>query len=62
MLVAAGGSFGALLAAPASDFLGRKSSVLLFGIVFLIGAALQMVANLGVLSAGRFIGGVGVGA
>ncbi|RDW57669.1 putative h(+) hexose cotransporter 1 [Coleophoma crateriformis] len=61
-MLAAGGSLGALLAAPASDFLGRRYSVLLFGIIFLIGAVLQMIANLGVLYAGRFIGGIGVGA
>jgi MFS family permease len=61
-MLAAGGSLGALLAAPTSDFLGRKWSVFVWGIVFLIGAALQMIANYRVLLAGRFIGGVGVGA
>jgi len=61
-MLAAGGSAGALCAAPTADFLGRKWSVLLWGIVFLIGAIMQMIANYDVLIAGRFIGGLGVGA
>ncbi|KAL4875211.1 hypothetical protein BJY04DRAFT_232862 [Aspergillus karnatakaensis] len=61
-MVAAGGSAGSLLAAPTSDYLGRKWSVFLWGLVFLLGAALQMVPNYSVFLAGRFIGGLGVGA
>lgn len=61
-MLAAGGSAGALCAAPTADFLGRKWSVVLWGVVFLIGAILQMIANYDVLIAGRFIGGLGVGA
>ena len=61
-MLAAGGSAGALLAAPTSDFLGRKWSVFLWGLVFVIGAVMQMVANYEVLIAGRFIAGLGVGA
>lgn len=61
-MLAAGGSAGALCAAPTADFLGRKWSVFLWGIVFLIGAIMQMIANYDVLLAGRFIGGMGVGA
>ncbi|KAL4805141.1 hypothetical protein BDV18DRAFT_165921 [Aspergillus unguis] len=61
-MVAAGGAAGSLLAAPTSDSLGRKWSVFLWGIVFIIGAAMQMVPNYDVLLAGRFIGGLGVGA
>jgi MFS family permease len=61
-MLAAGGSLGALLAAPTSDYLGRKWSVFSWGIVFLIGATLQMIANYHVLLTGRFIGGMGVGA
>ncbi|KAK7952010.1 Quinate permease [Apiospora aurea] len=40
--VAAGGSAGALLAAPCADFLGRKKSMILYGFLFLIGATMQM--------------------
>ncbi|PPJ50907.1 hypothetical protein CBER1_07606 [Cercospora berteroae] len=61
-MLAAGGSAGALCAWPTSDFLGRKWSVFLWGIVFLIGAVMQMIADYDTLLAGRFIGGMGVGA
>ncbi|GIZ41885.1 hypothetical protein CKM354_000517400 [Cercospora kikuchii] len=60
-MLAAGGSLGALMAAPSSDYLGRKWSVFTYGLVFMLGAALQMVPNFDVLLAGRFIGGLGVG-
>lgn len=61
-MLAAGGSLGALLAAPTSDYLGRKWSVFTYGLVFIVGAALQMIPNFDALLAGRFIGGLGVGA
>ncbi|KAF7195407.1 putative quinate permease [Pseudocercospora fuligena] len=61
-MLAAGGSAGALCAWPTADFLGRKWSVFLWGIVFLIGATMQMISDYDVLLAGRFIGGMGVGA
>ena len=61
-MLAAGGSAGALFAAPTSDTLGRKWSVFLWGVVFLVGASMQMVADYDVLLAGRFIAGMGVGA
>ncbi|KAJ9646753.1 hypothetical protein H2204_000445 [Knufia peltigerae] len=61
-MLAAGGSAGALLAAPTSDVLGRKWSVFLWGLVFLLGAIMQMIPDYSVLIAGRFIAGAGVGA
>ncbi|KAJ6073669.1 uncharacterized protein N7446_001446 [Penicillium canescens] len=61
-MLAAGGSAGALLAAPTSDYFGRKWSVFGWGIVFVIGAVMQMIADYEVLLAGRFIAGMGVGA
>ncbi|KAL4889023.1 hypothetical protein BDV59DRAFT_210573 [Aspergillus ambiguus] len=61
-MLAGGASAGSILAAPTSDFIGRKWSVFIWGIVFLVGAAMQMVADYDVLIAGRFIGGMGVGA
>lgn len=61
-MISAGASAGSLLAAPTSDFLGRKWSIFLWGCVFLVGATLQMIANYDVLLAGRFLGGLGVGA
>ncbi|KAJ5994911.1 hypothetical protein N7481_001888 [Penicillium waksmanii] len=61
-MLAAGGSVGALLAAPTSDYFGRKWSVFSWGLVFVVGAAMQMIADYDVLLAGRFIAGMGVGA
>lgn len=61
-MLAAGGSAGALLAAPTSDYLGRKWSVFSWGLVFVVGAVMQMIADYDVLLAGRFIAGMGVGA
>ncbi|EHA24711.1 hypothetical protein ASPNIDRAFT_40609 [Aspergillus niger ATCC 1015] len=61
-MLAAGGSAGSLCAAPTADFLGRKWSVFLWGSVFVIGGVMQMIADYKVIIAGRFIGGMGVGA
>ena len=61
-MLAAGGSLGAILAAPSSDYLGRKWSMFTFCAVFVGGAVMQMFPNYEVLLAGRFIGGLGVGA
>ncbi|RDK39632.1 sugar transporter [Aspergillus phoenicis ATCC 13157] len=61
-MLAAGGSAGSLCAAPTADFLGRKWSVFVWGSVFVIGGVMQMIADYKVLIAGRFIGGMGVGA
>lgn len=61
-MLAAGGSAGALCAAPTSDYFGRKWSVFGWGVVFVVGAIMQMIADYDVLLAGRFIGGMGVGA
>lgn len=61
-MLAAGGSAGAILAAPTSDYLGRKWSVFGWGVVFVVGAVMQMISDYDVLLAGRFIAGMGVGA
>lgn len=61
-MLPAGATVGALLAAPTSDTLGRKWSIFTWGIVFLIGASTQMVANYSVVLGGRFTGRLGVGA
>ncbi|KAK8048995.1 quinate permease [Apiospora phragmitis] len=60
--VAAGGSAGALIAAPCADFLGRKKSMTLYGFLFLIGATMQEIAHLGVFYAGKLITGLAIGA
>ncbi|KAH8880522.1 quinate permease [Thozetella sp. PMI_491] len=60
-MMAAGGAGGALLAAPCSDFLGRKESMLIFGFIFLVGCAMQEVAQIGVFYAGRLLAGIAIG-
>lgn len=60
-LVAAGGSAGALLSAPCADFLGRKWSMMIYGLLYLLGCAFQEIPNLKILYAGRFLAGVAVG-
>ncbi|KAI7782157.1 quinate permease [Diaporthe eres] len=59
--VAAGGSAGALIAAPFADFLGRKKSMTVFAALFLIGATMQEIAHLPTFYAGRFIAGLAIG-
>lgn len=39
-MLAAGGSAGALVAAPTFDYFGRKSSVFGWGVVFVVGATM----------------------
>ncbi|KAL1843345.1 hypothetical protein VTK73DRAFT_2869 [Phialemonium thermophilum] len=60
-MMAAGGSAGALIAAPCADFLGRKASLLVFGFLFIVGCTMQEIANLGVFYAGRLIAGIAIG-
>lgn len=59
--MAAGGSAGALIAAPFADFLGRKKSMTIFAALFLIGATMQEIAHLPTFYAGRFIAGLAIG-
>ena len=57
-----GGFFGAMIAGPMGDMLGRKRTILIGAVVFLLGGALQTGAqNLGYLYSGRAIAGLGVG-
>lgn len=60
-LMAAGGAAGALLSAPFADFLGRKWSMMLYGLLYLLGCAFQEVPHLGLFYAGRFLAGVAIG-
>ncbi|OLN96953.1 Quinate permease 8 [Colletotrichum chlorophyti] len=61
----AGAFFGSLFAYVSSYFWGRKKSLMLFTLVFLLGAGMMLGANrergLGLILAGRVLAGIGVG-
>ena len=57
-----GAFFGAALAGPTGDWLGRRWTITIGSIVFILGGGLQTGAeSLGYLWSGRFLAGVGVG-
>ena len=57
-----GAFFGAAFAGPLGDLLGRRYTIMMGAIIFLLGGGLQTGAqNLGYLYAGRAIAGLGVG-
>ncbi|KAF2154241.1 MFS putative major facilitator superfamily transporter [Myriangium duriaei CBS 260.36] len=57
-----GAFFGAFFAGPMGDWLGRRLTIMIGAIVFLVGGALQTGAhNLSYLYSGRCIAGLGVG-
>lgn len=61
-LLSAGTFFGALTAAPAGDFLGRKYGLMSSTVVFTLGVILQTAAtSIPIFVAGRFFAGYGVG-
>jgi len=58
----AGSLFGALLVTQLADRIGRKKTIILAGMVWVIGSILQCAAvNRGMLVAGRVISGISVG-
>jgi MFS family permease len=65
-LYQAGAFFGSLFAYVSAYFLGRKKSLTLFSIIFILGAGLMLGANsergLGLILGGRVLAGIGVGA
>ncbi|KAK2467591.1 hypothetical protein APHAL10511_000446 [Amanita phalloides] len=62
----AGAFFGALGSAPISSYIGRKYTLIIFSLIFVVGAILTTIAvgprGLGEIYAGRVISGVGIGA
>ncbi|KAI7237355.1 putative quinate [Hortaea werneckii] len=62
----AGAFFGALFAYASAYWLGRKFSLILWSLLFLLGAGIMLGANgdrgLGLIYAGRVLAGIGVGA
>ncbi|KAI5467631.1 general substrate transporter [Mariannaea sp. PMI_226] len=62
-ILSAGTVLGALLAAPAGDFLGRRKTLLVAVAIFCIGAVFQVCAQaINMLLVGRLVAGIGVGA
>ncbi|KAK0662851.1 Quinate permease [Lasiodiplodia hormozganensis] len=61
----AGAFFGSLFAYVSSYFLGRRISLQLFSLVFILGAGMMLGANgergLGLIIAGRVLAGIGIG-
>lgn len=61
----AGAFFGSLSAYASAFFLGRKKSLWVFSVVFILGAGMMLGANaergLGLIYGGRVLAGIGVG-
>lgn len=63
-ILSAGTFFGAIIAGDLADFFGRRFTVVIGCIVFLVGAILETASvgpNLGLMVSGRLIAGFGVG-
>lgn len=63
-LLGAGTFFGALAQAPLSDRIGRQKSMIIWAVIFVVGAIIQTATETSVaqLCVGRFIAGLSVGA
>lgn len=62
-LLTAGCFFGAIAAAFINDRLGRRYSLMIFTLIFMVGAAVQVAAHheIGMIYGGRVIAGLGIG-
>jgi len=61
-LFTGGGFFGAFIAGPVGDWLGRRLAILIGAVIFCLGGALQTGAQgISYLYSGRVIAGLGVG-
>ncbi|CAI7585478.1 unnamed protein product [Penicillium viridicatum] len=62
-LLTAGCFFGSIFAAYMNDRLGRRYSLMIFAVIFLVGAAVQVGAHheIGMIYGGRVIAGFGIG-
>ena len=61
-ILSAGTFFGALIAGDFADFIGRRPTIILGCVIFLVGIVLQVASiAVGLLVAGRLIAGFGVG-
>ncbi|AEO59687.1 hypothetical protein MYCTH_2308157 [Thermothelomyces thermophilus ATCC 42464] len=64
-ILSCGTFFGALIAGDLADFIGRKYTVILGCLIYIIGCVIQIITGLGnalgAIVAGRLIAGIGVG-
>jgi MFS family permease len=65
-ILSAGTFFGAIIAGDVSERIGRKWTVILGTLIYMVGVVIQMVTGaggdpLGVIVAGRLVAGLGVG-
>lgn len=61
-ILSAGTFFGAIISGDAADFIGRRTTIILGCLIFIVGCILQTAStSLGLMVPGRLIGGFGVG-
>jgi MFS family permease len=64
-ILSCGTFFGALIAGDLADFIGRRWTVILGCLIYMVGCVIQMITGLGdplgAIVAGRLIAGIGVG-
>lgn len=61
-LFTGGAFFGAWWASPTTEYLGRRWTINIGSVIFIVGGALQTAApKISYLMAGRFLAGLGVG-
>lgn len=61
-ILSAGTFFGAIIAGDLADFIGRRLTIILGCLIFIVGGILETASTgLGVMVAGRLIAGFGVG-
>lgn len=61
-ILSAGTFFGAIISGDAADFIGRRTTIILGCLIFIVGCVLQTAStSLALMVPGRLIGGLGVG-
>lgn len=61
-LFTAGAFFGAMFAGPTTEYTGRRWTITIGSLIFIVGGSLQTAApKISYLMAGRFLAGLGVG-
>ncbi|KAI5199389.1 monosaccharide transporter [Aureobasidium subglaciale] len=61
-ILSAGTFFGALIAGDLADFFGRRTTIMIGCLIFMIGVVMEIVSTgISLMAAGRFVAGLGVG-